>query len=469
MTITDFECSARQNVYRRVRQGLTGLLLPALLLITSSALADTVLLSEELDNTLGQFSAEGYAQTTGYGVRLRGSRFGQEGQITSEAIDTRGYYDLTLTFNRITSGLDAGESGQVHYSLDGYNFMLLDSTQSASGLVSLALPSDAENQESVYLRFSVEADSYFDRYLVSNMELFSARGEPGCEPDCGGEDPGEPEPPVDPGDDNPLARGPDPTNSSLMQQSGPFSVASESISSFSADGFGGATIYYPSGEEGPFAVIAISPGYLGRQSSIRWWGNLLASHGFVAVTIDTESTSDYPSQRADQLLAALTQVSELGQSSGPLQGLIDPERMGVMGHSMGGGGALVAADRGDSRIKAAIPMAPWNINSNFSSMSVPTLVMGCENDTVAAVRSNARAFYSSFPTNLDRAYLEVNNGSHMCVLSDSGDNVLGKYGVSWMKRFLDNDERYSRFLCGEEHQQQLQTSDFSDYRESCPY
>lgn len=187
------------------------------------------------------------------------------------------------------------------------------------------------------------------------------------------------------------------------------------------------------------------------------------------MTIDTNSTSDNPRQRADQLLAALTQVSELNQSSGPLRGLIDPERMGVMGHSMGGGGALVAADRGDSRIKAAIPMAPWNITSNFSSVSVPTLVMGCQNDTIAAVRSNARAFYNSFPTHLDRAYLEVRNGGHMCVLSDSGDNVLGKYGVSWMKRFLDNDERYSRFLCGEEHQQQLQTRDFSDYRESCPY
>lgn len=119
MTCNDLEYPVRQNFYRRMRLGVSALLLPVILLIGASALADTVLLYEELDNTLGQFTAEGYAQTTDDGVRLRGSRFGRNGQVTSEAIDTRGYYDLTLTLNHSTSRLGQGASGQVHYSLVG--------------------------------------------------------------------------------------------------------------------------------------------------------------------------------------------------------------------------------------------------------------------------------------------------------------------------------------------------------------
>ena len=42
--------------------------------------------------------------------------------------------------------------------------------------------------------------------------------------------------------------------------------------------------------------------------------------------------------------------------------------------------------------------------------------------------------------------------------------------ISWFKRFMDNDTRYSPFLCGSQHQADLGLfGPFSDYRENCPY
>ena len=98
-----------------------------------------------------------------------------------------------------------------------------------------------------------------------------------------------------------------PTASSLNATAGPFSVATQSVSSFSARGFGGGTIYYPSAA-GRYGVVAISPGFTATQSSIAWLGRRLATHGLVVITMNTNSTLDQPASRATQLMAALNHV-----------------------------------------------------------------------------------------------------------------------------------------------------------------
>ncbi|MBC7984670.1 MAG: alpha/beta hydrolase, partial [Candidatus Obscuribacterales bacterium] len=104
---------------------------------------------------------------------------------------------------------------------------------------------------------------------------------------------------------------------------------------------------------------------------------------------------------------------------------------------------------------------------------VPTFIIACESDSTAAVGSHASPFYNSIPASVDKAYLEINNGSHSCAgssASTANKAMLGKYGVAWVKRFMDNDTRYSEFLCGAPHQTDLgNTAVISEYRETCPY
>jgi dienelactone hydrolase len=244
---------------------------------------------------------------------------------------------------------------------------------------------------------------------------------------------------------NPYERGPAPTTASLEASRGPFATSSFTVSRPS--GYGAGTVYYPTNAGGTVGAIAIVPGFTARQSSINWWGPRLASHGFVVITIDTNSTLDQPASRSRQQLAALDQVATLSRtSSSPIYNKVDTARMGVMGWSMGGGGSLISAENRPS-IKAAAPQAPWNSSTNFSSVTVPTLIFACENDTIAPVNSHASPFYNSMSRN-PKQFIEINGGSHSCANSgNSNQALIGKKGVAWMKRYMDNDTRYTSFAC----------------------
>jgi predicted dienelactone hydrolase len=258
--------------------------------------------------------------------------------------------------------------------------------------------------------------------------------------------------------DSPYERGPDPTNAILEASSGPFATSSQSVSSLAADGFGGGVIYYPTTtSQGTFGAVAISPGFTARWSSISWLGPRIASHGFVVIGIETNSTLDQPASRGRQLLAALDHVTQ--DWSGRTR--VDPNRLAVGGHSMGGGGSLEAA-RSRPSLQAAVPLAPWNATKSWSSLRVPTLIVGGESDSIAPVSSHSIPFYTSIPASAEKAYLELNNASHF--FPQSVNTATAKQAVAWLKRYVDDDDRYDQFLCpGPSNSLTV-----SDYRQTCP-
>ncbi|EOY45410.1 alpha/beta hydrolase family protein [Streptomyces lividans] len=259
--------------------------------------------------------------------------------------------------------------------------------------------------------------------------------------------------------DNPYERGPAPTESSIEALRGPYSVADTSVSSLAVTGFGGGTIYYPtSTSDGTFGAVVIAPGFTAYQSSIAWLGPRLASQGFVVFTIDTNTTLDQPDSRGRQLLAALDYLT--GRSS--VRGRIDSGRLGVMGHSMGGGGTLEAAKSRPS-LQAAIPLTPWNLDKSWPEVSTPTLVVGADGDTIAPVASHAEPFYSGLPSSTDRAYLELNNATHFS--PNTSNTTIAKYSISWLKRFIDDDTRYEQFLCPLPRP----SLTIEEYRGNCPH
>lgn len=259
--------------------------------------------------------------------------------------------------------------------------------------------------------------------------------------------------------DNPYERGPAPTNASIEAVRGPYAVSETTVSSLSVTGFGGGTIYYPtSTSDGTFGAIAVSPGYTGTQSSIAWLGPRLASQGFVVFTIDTNTTLDQPDSRGRQLLAALDYLTQ--RSS--VRGRVDATRLGVMGHSMGGGGSLEAAKSRPS-LQAAVPLTPWNLDKTWPELRTPTLIVGADGDTIAPVSSHAEPFYENLPSSLDRAYLELNGASHFS--PNTSNTTIAKYSISWLKRFIDNDTRYEQFLCPLPRP----SLTIEEYRGNCPH
>ncbi|WP_039906502.1 ricin-type beta-trefoil lectin domain protein [Micromonospora lupini] len=256
--------------------------------------------------------------------------------------------------------------------------------------------------------------------------------------------------------DNPYQRGPDPTRTSVTAVNGPF--ANTSVSVPTGYGFNGGRIYYPTDtSQGTFGAIAISPGYTALFSAeLAWMGPWLASHGFVVIGIETNSRNDFDTARGTQLLAALDYLTQ----QSPVRDRVDPTRLAVAGHSMGGGGALSAATRRSS-LKAAVGIAPYSPSSNLANDRVPTMVFAGQADTVVTP-SYATGLYNSLPATTESAYLEVAGADHGFMVGRSNP-VLVRTMLPFVKMFVDNDARYSQFLCP-----LLDSSGVVTYRSTCP-
>jgi dienelactone hydrolase len=258
---------------------------------------------------------------------------------------------------------------------------------------------------------------------------------------------------ANPGVSTALEIGPAPTSASVSGN-GPFATASVTVSRSSVSGFGGGVIYYPTSTTQTYGGIAIVPGYTGTWSQISWMGPRLASQGFVVFGIDTKSKYDQPASRGDQLLAALKYLT----ATSSVRTQVDPSRLGVAGHSMGGGGTLEAA-KDQPSLKAVVALAPWNTDKSWDDVSVPALIIGAQNDTIAPTSSHSIPFYNSLASP-KKGYLELAGADHMYPLTANA--TVSRFMVSWFKRFVDGDTRYDQFLCVPK------PADASDLRLTCP-
>jgi len=209
------------------------------------------------------------------------------------------------------------------------------------------------------------------------------------------------------------------------------------------------TLSYPIGAEGPFACIAITTGFFSDEADIADWGPFLASHGFVAFTIGTNSYFDFPTQRAYGLLDALESIrQENVRENSPLFGLIDESKMAVGGWSMGGGGAQYAAVI-DPSLKAVLALAPW-LNSNSPddlNHPVPLLILSGENDGTAPVNGHANIHFANTPEATDKLLFEVANAPHG--IANEPVNAMGEIGrvaVAWLRTHLLDDPCYCPIL-----------------------
>jgi predicted dienelactone hydrolase len=243
--------------------------------------------------------------------------------------------------------------------------------------------------------------------------------------------------------DNPYAKGPDPTAVGLRTVQGPYPVSQTAAPNAVTVGFGAATVWAPTGPAAAgqkFGAIAIVPGFTEPEAAIKWMGPRFASQGFVVITINTNNIFDQPVTRGHELVQALNYLT----TTSAAKDIIDPTRQAVVGHSMGGGGTMEAT-RIRPTLKAAVALAPWDQTKNWSTLKTPTMIISSENDIIAPISSHAIPFYNSFSADLPKAYLELNNADHFA--ATKSNTTVAVEGISWLKRFVDDDTRYSQFIC----------------------
>lgn len=362
--------------------------------LTTPASAATIY-SEDFSNGLGTFTASGSVTTGTDGARLSGSLF-SDPSITSAAIDLTGQSDVTVSYTRTATGLDADESFTAAYSLDGGTFTPLESARTASGAASFRLPAAAEGRD-LRLRFSLDASSRLERLTVDDVLVASGDGQ---EPPPGGS-----LPPV-----------------GNVTAPGPYAVSIDRAAGPGRDGW----LVYPTnaGQNGvDHPILVWGPGAgsdpADYEDMLRQW----ASHGFVVYSEVSSSSGDYMVDALDWLEGRNSTPSH------PLYQDLDISEVAFGGHSRGSIGTFdVATER---RLTTTIHVAGGSFDGNGpDNLRKPALYIGGDDDFATA--------------NMERDYTNTRVPVWFNILDDTDHILATRNGqhiiTAWLRWHLADEE-----------------------------
>ena len=165
-----------------------------------------------------------------------------------------------------------------------------------------------------------------------------------------------------------------------------------------------ATLWYPADEPGPHPFLVYSHGFMSMRRENAPLAELLASHGYVVVSVDYPLTNrsapggpnvrDAVNQPAD-VRFVIDQVLGWTEGERPFAGEIDRERIGALGLSLGGLTTTLATFHPrlrDPRIGAAVSIAgPAAMFSPafFATADVPFLMIAGTKDAMVEYPANA--------------------------------------------------------------------------------
>jgi predicted dienelactone hydrolase len=216
----------------------------------------------------------------------------------------------------------------------------------------------------------------------------------------------------------------------------------------------------PADATDPFPLVLLSHGFPGNRFLMSHLAENIASKGYVVASIDhTDSTyrtrAAFGSTLVNRPLDDLFVLDEMARlnadAASGFTGLIDADNTGLIGYSMGGYGAIIAAGGGvteasvaypwggpygtlgiheagsdthealpDPRIKTAVAIGPWGMNTGFwdaeglAGIDIPMLFIAGSADATSLYEDGVRKIWEG-ATGVDRALLTFDGGGHNTV------------------------------------------------------
>lgn len=188
--------------------------------------------------------------------------------------------------------------------------------------------------------------------------------------------------------------------------------------------------YYPALDDSRSArpAIIFVHGFRAKKEWYSWIGELLANEGYSALlfTVPAADIPD-PFQWSDGIKSA---IDYLAGGKSPLHGGTGIEKVGVMGHSMGGLGALIAGSE-DPRIRCVVGLAPalmpefTTIPKRIYDIPAPVQLQIGECDGLIPPK-DVKAFFESL-NSPEKEYLEIKGGNHLRFTDRAAVSMMGEY------------------------------------------
>ena len=220
-----------------------------------------------------------------------------------------------------------------------------------------------------------------------------------------------------------------------------------------------AELYFPLDYPGMLKSIVLGAGHGDSGESMYYWASLLASHGFIAVTIDyNDPINESHYQRGLALLDLVETVKqENSRSSSPVFNQIDTSKFALIGSSMSGG-AIIEASISDSleSLDALVSLNPTVIFEDcdlcagselciclvpefLEEQDVPIMIISGENETddIGYEGMLGIDIYLNHPEMTTKLLYEILDGGHSSAIPQN-EPVRMKV-INWLKFYLNDD------------------------------
>jgi predicted dienelactone hydrolase len=176
---------------------------------------------------------------------------------------------------------------------------------------------------------------------------------------------------------------------------------------------------------GPYPLIIFAHGFLSSRGQSRVYTRHLASHGYVVAALDFPLSNggapggprlnDITNQPGDVSFVIDELLARSGEADSPLHGSMDPDEVGVTGHSWGGLTTLLTAfgPYRDARVKAILPIAGPACFMGASSAGDSHVPMLAVDGSIDQLVPRASAYPAYEFASAPKYYVEVAGANHV--------------------------------------------------------
>ncbi len=232
-----------------------------------------------------------------------------------------------------------------------------------------------------------------------------------------------------------------------------------------------ARLYYPEYDNGPpLPATILTHGWEADKEKMTWLAERLASHGYIVILFTALAYNNLFASPSDWVTghkgAIETLTTENLRQGSPIYHRLDTSRIAIMGHSMGGGGALHTADEVGDQVAAVIGITPYETgNKPGENITVPVLIITGSADILVST-SMGMAFYDALPAINSKLFLTIEAMGHNDVQNEGNDQyheICSTLIVSWLNYFLRDDTRYLSWLTGEGYEKAWEDGWYTGY------
>lgn len=263
-----------------------------------------------------------------------------------------------------------------------------------------------------------------------------------------------------------------------------------------SDAYASAIVYYPvvnskhtaerCGSE-KYAAISLTGGWTNVKEDFDWLSKSLVRQKFIILAFTPTNILGDPPVWQTGHNGAIAMLKALNNRPGcPISGRVDTGKLGMVGFSKGGGGALMAANDNVSGAKAVVAMSPWmwgtmlepllddiakemNINET-KNIQIPTYIYTGTLDELSWPQG-AKAMYKGIPLTVKKMYILWKGIDHLEQFGEwpgvskiqEDREHLALYINAWFQVYLNNNTYYETYIDGYEQIKNQDADWFSTY------